>query len=304
MMSIFIDENGFGSSNYSKIKTKHPKDSITNVMDEKVSYAVLTHKYINKAYLDKMPNLKHIQLLTAGYDNIDLNLLKENKISLSIARDVFSNAIAEDIITKMLVINRHVKKYVSQMPDGLWERHQKAYEITGSTIGFLGTGSIASFCANKLKGFDVKLIGYRNKNKPHPLFNDIYTGQDGLNYVIKNSDYLIVTLPLNQSTYQILSKEKLQLMKPDAVLINVGRGKLVDQEALINMLQLDLIRGAALDVMDPEPLNKENPLWQMDNVYLTPHIAGSSKYMLERLYDLVEKNIDNYINGLPLSHII
>ena len=161
-------------------------------------------------------------------------------------------------------------------------------------FGFLGTGSIATHFANRLSGFNVKLLGYRNKDMAHPTFDETYHGIEGLKHVLKESDYIIITLPLNRLTNQLLTYELLSLMKKDALLINVGRGEVICQDALIKLLQEDKIRGAGLDVVYPEPLNKDNPLWQMSNVYITPHNAPSSIHMLERLYKLVDTNLTNY----------
>jgi phosphoglycerate dehydrogenase-like enzyme len=136
------------------------------------------------------------------------------------------------------------------------------------------------------------------------VFDQTYTGEDGLKKLLQQSDYVVITLPLNEHTQRLMDAEKFSWMKKDAVLINVGRGEVVDQDALIEALQLGKLRGAGLDVMTPEPLPKESPLWYMDHVYITPHNAPSSPYMMSRLYDLLEDNIARYLSQKPLKNIV
>jgi phosphoglycerate dehydrogenase-like enzyme len=223
---------------------------------------------------------------------------------LTNAKDVYSITIAEDIITKILVLNRNVKKYVDQMTTGTWSGYKYEKEIYGSTVGFLGSGSLASAAALRLKAFDAKVICYRKSLEKSPIFDETYHDLDGLETLLKKSDYVVVTLPINADTYHLLDKKRIGMMKKDALLINVGRGEVIDQDALIDALEKGMIRGAGLDVTTPEPLPVDSKLWQMENVYITPHNAPSSPYMLDRLTALISENIDRYLKGERLNNIV
>ncbi|MFA7045927.1 MAG: NAD(P)-dependent oxidoreductase, partial [Candidatus Izemoplasmatales bacterium] len=207
---------------------------------------------------------------------------------------------SEDILTKILVMNRNVKHYYQAMERGSWEPIMGEPELTDATVGVLGTGSIGRELAKKIQGFATRLIGYRRSIGEVIGFSEIYHGEQGLRKVIQESDYLVVALPLNRETKGLLDKEKLALMKPSALLINVGRGEVVDQEALANLLKNRHIRGAALDVTTPEPLPPDHELWRMDHVFITPHNAVSSPQLPFRLAKLSGDNLARFLNHEPV----
>jgi phosphoglycerate dehydrogenase-like enzyme len=304
VMIIYVDK--FVSKNPFFIEMKQNFSEVIFVTEpnNEVEACFLSPFKVTKEFIDQLPNLKWIQLSTAGYNQIDLALLKERKITLTNAKDVYSITIAEDIITKMLVINRNVKKYIKQMHDKEWLPHQEEPEIYGSTIGFLGSGSLAVHANERLKAFQTKTLCYRQRPIKHEAFDETYFEEEGLETLLRESDYVINTLPLSKETYHLLDQKRLSLMKKSAVFINVGRGEVVDQDALIERLSKGLMRGAALDVMTPEPLPKESPLWEMDNVYITPHNAPSSPNMMYRLHSLLSDNLARYLNQKKLLNII
>lgn len=303
-MKIYLKQNFIGETNYTSLKTKFPQVEFTQNMDLDTDVAIVSPSFIKKTNIDKMPNLSWIQLLTVGYDSADTGCLREKGIILTNIKDVLSMTIAEDIITKILVLNRNVKKYVNQMSEGIWKTYPDEKEIFGSTIGFIGAGSLSSSAATRLKAFGTKIICYRKSKEVHPLFDETYHDLRGLELLLNQSDYVILTLPLNAETRYFMNTTRFQMMKKDALFINVGRGEVVDQEALIQALEKGVIRGAGLDVTTPEPLPKDSKLWRMENVYITPHNAPSSPYMLQRLITFIEDNINCYIEGKELKNIV
>jgi phosphoglycerate dehydrogenase-like enzyme len=259
---------------------------------------------IRKETLDSLPNLKWIQLFSAGFDQGDLPYLKSRSITLTNARGIYSIPIAEDVVARLLAINRQLPQYIQDQEQKKWNRELNGYELYGSTIGFLGAGSIAVETAKRLVGFNVRLLAYREHQGKVEPFDEIFTGEKGLYDLIRQSDYIISVLPSNQETIHLLDQKRLRLMKKDAVLINVGRGDLINEQELVEILRSGHLRGVSLDVYEVEPLPKDSPLYQLPNVLLTPHHAGASTHTSERLYQLIKKNIRHFLTGGELDNIV
>lgn len=259
---------------------------------------------IRKETLDSLPNLKWIQLFSAGFDQGDLSYLKSRSITLTNARGIYSIPIAEDVVARLLAINRQLPQYIQDQEQKKWNRELNGYELYGSTIGFLGAGSIAVETAKRLVGFNVRLLAYREHQGKVEPFDEIFTGEKGLYDLIRQSDYIISVLPSNQETIHLLDQKRLRLMKKDAVLINVGRGDLINEQELVEVLKSGHLRGVSLDVYEVEPLPKDSPLYQLPNVLLTPHHAGASTHTSERLYQLIKKNIRHFLTGGELDNIV
>ncbi|MCF7931437.1 MAG: D-2-hydroxyacid dehydrogenase [Acholeplasmataceae bacterium] len=247
--------------------------------------------FLKKENLDQFKNLKWVQVLTAGFDTIDLEYFKSRNIIFTNAKDVFSIQIAEDVFSKILYFNRHIRKHIDHMTKEEWQYEPVHHEIANSTVGILGTGSIGSEIAKRMKAFDARVIGYKSKPSELPYFDTIYHDLKGLNQLYQQSDYIIVALPLNQSTYHFIGKEAFEMMKDQVVFINIARGDIVDQEALIHAIKQQKVRGAGLDVMSPEPLPQDNELWKMEEVLITPHNSSSSPHVNQRLMTAVIDSI-------------
>jgi len=247
--------------------------------------------FLKKENLDQFKNLKWVQVLTAGFDTIDLDYFKQRNIIFTNAKDVFSIQIAEDVFSKILYFNRQIKKHIDHMAKTEWQYEPVHHEIANSTVGILGTGSIGSEIAKRMKAFDARVLGYKSKPDLMPYFDTIYHDLEGLNQLYQQSDYIIVALPLNQSTYHFIGKEAFEMMKDHVVFINIARGDIVDQEALINAIKQGKIRGAGLDVMSPEPLPQGSELWKMEQVLITPHNSSSSPHVNQRLMAAVLDSI-------------
>lgn len=305
-MKIYVDPRLIGRSNFEELVQRYQNvDFVTEVDNKEELEVLITMPQIVKTMnVDDYPNLKWIQYLMAGYDGLDLNIFEEKGIVFSNAQDIFSKSIAEDVFTKILFFNRHVKHYLDSMEKEIWEPIREEPELTGSTALILGVGSIGKEVAKRFKAFEMTVIGYRSKNQPEEFFDQIITKEEELIHALGIADYVVLALPLNENTRHMFGKEKFEAMKASALFINVARGQVVDQEALVEVLKNHQIRGAGLDVMDPEPLPKEHPLWKLDNVYITPHNASSSPHMRNRLFEMICKNLDLYLNGQVVRYQI
>jgi len=305
-MKIYVEARMMGKNNYPLLIEKFSNVQIVNDFEDKdLDAMVIMNSTLKSINIDDFPKLMWMQLLMAGYDNVDIEALKHKGIAISNARDIFSISIAEDVISKMLFFNRNMKYYLQSMNERKWKPISKEPEIYNSVVSILGTGSIGQEIAKRLKAFGVKQInGYKRIYSKVENFDYIYTDNLGLEKMIQEADYLIIALPLTQETYKMIDNRKLNLMKPSAVLINVARGDIIDQEALIDHLKGKKIRGAGLDVTSPEPLPIDNQLWMLDNVYITPHNASSSPYMKERLYQLTIENLSRFINNQEPKYLL
>lgn len=268
------------------------------------SIALLMPKFANAAFLDDMPNLEFVQLLTAGYDNVDISYFKKRKIRIAYAKDVFSVQIAEDVFAKILYLNRHLGSYHDQQKHGQWKVIPVKHDIHGSTVGLIGAGSIAKEIAIRMKAFGAYTIGYRRSKHHDPVFDEMVYDTQGLDGLLKKSDIIIISIPLTQATHHMINLEQIKKMKRHALIINVARGDIIDQEALMLALKQGLIRGAGLDVTSPEPLPEHHPLWKTPHLILTPHQASSSPYLYDRLLMKVIETLDLVLRNHIIPNLI
>ena len=303
-MKVYVDPRLIGRTNYNLLTERYPEiDFVTDVESKGDIEVMFTMpKLVKEMNISEYKSLKWIQYLMAGYDGVNLELLKQNDIIFCNAQDIFSKSIAEDVFTKIFYFNRNVKYYIESMKEGKWEPIKEEPELTGSTILILGVGSIGKELAKRFKAFETYVIGYRSQQKMEEYFDEIITDEGSLIAALKEADYVILALPLNENTKYFFNKDKLQFMKSTALLINVARGQVINQEDLIKALEQKKIRGAGLDVLDPEPLPPDHILWKLDNVYITPHNASSSPYMRDRLYEMILMNLELYLSGQPVKY--
>jgi len=250
---------------------------------------------VKRETFEKMDNLKWVQCAMAGINHLPLDYFNEKGIILSNARGVHRIQMSEYTMGLLLMIARKSVYYVKAQMDKKWE-HVTNDELYGKTIGFLGIGAIAREIARKLQPFDVKIIGIKNRVEEVEYFDEVY-GKHEMDRLLKQSDYVITLLPLTDETYHIIGEEQFKKMKNTAWFINIARGSIVDEKALIKALKEGWIAGAGLDVFEEEPLPENSPLWGMENVILTPHIAGPTPHYMERFMDVFITNLEAYRKG-------
>jgi D-2-hydroxyacid dehydrogenase (NADP+) len=255
--------------------------------------------------LDKLPKLRWLQSFWAGYNTLDLEYIRKRNITLCNAKDIYSVPIAEDVICKILMHNTNAFAYLKSQKDHKWDLSQRRRNLQGQTVGLIGTGSIATEIAKRLQGFGVKIIGYkRNPVSTLPYYDEIHSGKRGLDYVMSNSDYIVVTADLNKETYHMINKANLKLMKETASIINIARGSIINQNDLTEALKNKTISYAGLDVFEVEPLPEEDELWDLENVYINPHASGTVKENKKRLADLIIANIQRFIDNEKLANVV
>ncbi|WHY62216.1 D-2-hydroxyacid dehydrogenase [Cytobacillus firmus] len=262
-------------------------------------------KELKEMVLDGDSKLRWFQSWSAGVDSLPLAEMELQDIQITSANGVHANPISETIFALMLGLTRKIHTYVKNQQAKVWHHSGLKLEIHNKTIGLIGTGAIGKETARIAKAFGMKVIGVRHSGKPEEYFDEMYTSGQ-LNDVLPQCDYVVVTLPLTQETQQLFGSEQFALMKDSSFFINIGRGEIVKERDLIDALQNGVIAGAGLDVFEKEPLSEDSPLWELDNVIVTPHTAGSTEFYTRRVIeDIFIPNLKEYINrGIPGINLV
>lgn len=257
---------------------------------------VVISQYLSGEKLSAAADLKWVQATSAGIDHYDLDRFRERDVVVTTASGVHAEPIAEQVLGYMLHFERTFHQGVRQQAESRWERF-RGTELAGKTVGIVGTGAIGERVAELSQAFDMTTIGTRNDPTtcPEPI-SEIF-GPDGLHTVLGRSDYVVIACPLTEETHHLVGIKELSSMKPSAVLINVARGAIVNEDHLTTSLHNGGIRGAALDVTETEPLPPSSPLWDLSNTLITPHMAGSTPCYLDRLGDLFLENYGRFTEG-------
>ncbi|GAA0317598.1 D-2-hydroxyacid dehydrogenase [Oceanobacillus oncorhynchi subsp. oncorhynchi] len=241
--------------------------------------------------------LKWVQSWSAGVDSLNLDKIMEKNIQLTSANGVHSYPISETIFAYILGFTRLIHTYVRQQQEKVWHHAKLRGEIHNKTMAVLGTGKIGQETAKIAKAFGMKVLGVRHSGKAAENVDEMYQPHQ-LDKVLPHSDYVVVTLPLTEDTHHLIGTEQFKQMKNDAFFVNIGRGPIVDEKALIEALENNEIAGAGLDVFEKEPLEESSPLWEMENVILTPHTAGATEFYNQRVIeDIFIPNLKNYLDG-------
>jgi phosphoglycerate dehydrogenase-like enzyme len=251
---------------------------------------------VTEAEINKVKKLKWIMVISAGLEKMPLNLIKEKGILVTNARGIHQIPMAEYTFTMLLHVAKNTKTWLENQSKAIWDRRVKMEELHDQTLAIIGPGAIGSEIARLAKAFGMTTIGVNTSGKPVEYIDLIYKIDDRLQ-AIKNAKYVVSILPETADTYKILDSKFFQAMREDAVFVNIGRGKTVDQLALIEALQTNQIYHAVLDVFEEEPLPKDHPFWQMENVTVSPHFSSVTSGYQPRALDIFKKNLSNYIKA-------
>lgn len=251
-------------------------------------------------------NLRWIQATGAGVDGLLFPELVESDVILTNASGVHPIPIAEHTFALILAITRGLIKSFEGKRRKEW-LHNEVFidELYGKTIGIIGYGRIGQGIARLARGFGMRVIGLkRDPGKEVEVKPDVLLGKDSLDILLKESDVVVIIVPLTKETYHMIGERELRLMKPTSILINVARGKVVDESALIKALKEKWIFSAGLDVFETEPLPPESELWGLDNVVITPHIAGLNPHYTDRLLDIFIRNLQAYPDISKMINVV
>lgn len=242
--------------------------------------------------LERLPNLQVVTSFGVGYDPIDIDYLTERGIPVSNTPDVLNNAVAETALALMLGLTRRIPEADRFVRKGAWPtgKFPLGRQLTGKTCGIVGLGKIGKTIAKRAEAFEMQIAYYRRGE----AYRDVnYPHYSDLAELAKASDYLVLIVPGGAQTQHLVNRDILQALGKDSYLINVARGSVVDEKALIAALQAGEIAGAALDVFEDEP-NVPAELLAMDNVVLAPHIGSGTHETRQAMADLVFANLQQY----------
>lgn len=254
--------------------------------------------------LTRAPNLKWVYTPSAGIEHMDLDTMRQRGIVLTNAAGMHAIPIAEFI---MMYVLTHVKKAAQLMHYARedWEvtERTKLDELDGKTMAIIGLGGIGQATAKRAKAFGMRVVGSRRHPQPTPYVDEVVS-DDKWQELLPQADVLVLATPLTDRTLGMLNAHAFAQMKSTAYVVNVARGNVINTDDLIEALRTHRIAGAGLDVQPEEPLPPTHPLWDAPNVWITPHIASSSPQTRTRMIELFVDNLERFITGNPLRHVV
>lgn len=263
---------------------------------------------LEKEVLLAARNLKWIHCGSAGVDQVLFPEFTKSKVILTTSRGMHGEAISDHIMAMVLAFSKGLIQSWSCKQRRAWcpvNVMKQRFEIQGKVMGIVGLGTIGKELARKAKAFGMKVVATKNrivKGEKHKHI-DILLPKSKLDKILPVADVLVVSVPYTRETHHLIGKRELSCMKKEAILINVARGGVVDEKALIDALSKKKIAGAGLDVFETEPLSPKSKLWDLENVIITPHISGSRCDYFKKVGEIFRINLNRYLNHKPLLNL-
>lgn len=239
--------------------------------------------------IDKFRNLKYIQLTSAGFDRVPMEYIKEKEIEIHNARGVYSIPMAEFAVCAILQLYKKAAFFYEKQKKHRWEKNRGLLELCGKEVCIVGCGNVGTECAKRFQAFDCRVVGVDLFPREDRYYSDMVR-LELLDTILPETDILVLTLPLTEETRHLIDSRRLSLLKNEAILVNIARGAVIDTSALITAL--DRLGGAVLDVLEEEPLDQSSPLWDMENVIITPHNSFVGEGNGRRLDTLIMKKLE------------
>jgi phosphoglycerate dehydrogenase-like enzyme len=272
---------------------------------------LLSNPIVPEDILDRAPALRLLQLTSAGVDRLfETEIVQSGRIAVATATGMHAVPISEYVIGAMIAFAKGFPRAMRAQAEGQW-RGYLPLELENATAGIVGLGAIGARTAELAKALGMRVIAMRRSADRRTTgaeagdsrFDELLPPSD-LEYLLRESDYVVLSLPLTAESHHLIGEEQLGLMKPNAVIVNISRGGVIDQAALVRALKEGRIAGAALDVTDPEPLPPEDELWTLANVMITPHVSGATPRYMERAVGVFCDNLRRYVSGEPLRNVV
>ena len=235
-----------------------------------------------------------IHTLAAGVEFLPFDLLRRSDVVVTNSRGLYADSLGEFTIAAMLWFAKDLRRMFRNQEERRWEPYT-VERLEGQTVGIIGFGGIGQAVARRAEALGMRALSVRRRQE---------FGDPTIDEVLGQSDYVVMCTPLTPGTYRMMSRERFASMKPSAIFINVGRGATVDEDALIDALIHDRIRGAALDVFESEPLPPDHPFWRLDNVLLSPHTADHTADSHERAMRYFIENLRRFQAGESLDNVV
>lgn len=287
----------------------YDRTSPEQVLERSIGAEVLiTNKTVlTSDHMDALPNLKYIGVLATGYNVVDINAAKEHNIVVTNIPAYSTQSVAQMVFAHLLNITQRVGYYSKENNNGRWAKNQdfcywdtNLIELAGKKIGIVGFGNIGQATARIALAMGMKVLAYTSKNQA-----DLPTGilKVDLDELFSASDVISLHCPLTPETKELVNTKRLNMMKKNAILINTGRGPLINEKDLADALNKESIAGAGLDVLSTEPPLADNPLLTAKNCFITPHIAWATYEARTRLMQIAIDNLKSYMEGNIINNV-
>ena len=282
-------------------KEKMPKEVLKEWLREADGLWSINHFIVDEDLVKDAPNLKVIAQASVGYDNIDIDALTARHIPYGNTPNVLTETTAELAFTLMAAASRRIYENAQFVKDGTWAERPsniKGKDLSRMTLGIIGMGKIGVSVSRRARAFGMT-VQYHNRNRR----NDdslLMTTYVSLGKLLTTSDVILVMAPLTEETYHLIDAEAFEMMKETALFVNVGRGKIVDTDALVHALETGQIDYAALDVVDPEPIGADHPLLKTGKCLVVPHIGSFTDRTRKEMAMLTANNLIAGVHGKPL----
>ena len=277
---------------------RNGEDAVREAKDAEILFGSF-----NDEILEAAEQLKWIQSSSAGMDGRISQELMENDIILCNASGLHAPQVAEHAWALTLGLCRGIPKYLRNQADRVW-KGEDLTDLLGSVAGIIGFGGIGREYAKRAHAFDMRILAIDAHVKEKPDYVESLWGLEMIDQLVGMSDVLFIAVPYTKETEKLIGSARLSMMKRTAFLVNTARGPIVDQKALVEALKANRIAGAGLDVFEEEPLPEDNDLWALENVIVTPHVAGSSALRPKRVVDFFCENLKRYLAGKPLKNMV
>jgi phosphoglycerate dehydrogenase-like enzyme len=299
-----------------RLRREFPEVEIVNLpdykrLDEEIGDAEIAVTWsIRPEQVKAAKKLRWIHSTAAAVHTLIFPELVNSDIVVTNAREVHGGVVAEHVIALIFALAKKIPDAVRFQgkhewgQQRMWDDRPRVREVAGATVGLVGLGSIGRAVAKHAKAMGMRVIAARERPQKGTDGADAVYGPEHMDEVFRQADYVVLAAPTTASTKAIANSGRIAVMKPEACLINVGRGPLVDEAALMSALREKKIGGAALDVFDVEPLPVDSPLWDVPNLLITPHTAGLTDKQWERHYAMFSENLRRYLKGQPLLAVV
>lgn len=290
--------------------TVYPRTSREEILDHaQDADIILTNKVpLSAETISKLPQLKYIGVLATGYNIIDTEAAAKRNIPVCNIPAYSTQSVAQMVFAHLLAITNRVEHYTQENKNGKWSHNidfcywdTPLCELSGKSIGIIGLGHIGKSVAQIANAFGMDVCAYTSKSAED--CQQLHVTKMELDQLLAHCDIITLHCPLTPKTQQMINRERLSLMKPSAILINTGRGPLINEQDVADALKSGQLAAYGTDVLTVEPATKDNPLLSAPNVYMTPHIAWATKEARIRLMKICADNIAAFLNGHPQNNV-
>lgn len=297
------DDNQLTDSHIAKIQQIVPDSTILireNPTPEELKQTeiIIAIAPVKQLAFDHLPKLKWIHMTSAGVDTLPPEI-KNSDIIVTNSSGVHPIPISEHVFTYMLMFARGFNQTTRNQFEKNWDREVQVFELHGKTIGIVGLGRIGKKVAEIAKAFQMKVLATARHTNPEEHVDQMFS-MGNLVELLQNADFVVNCLPGTEETRGLFTLDKFKQMKRSSYFISIGRGFSTVEKDLITALQQKIIAGAGLDVFETEPLPVDSPLWEMEQVILTPHTAGKTPFYMNRVIDIFCENLQSFLTNKPL----